>query len=64
MLIVDESACSVCADLPFGAKSRMRESLLEVWVHRPLCEACLMAFARNIGLPPEEEPNSPLVPSH
>ena len=54
MIVTDEDDCSVCGDCPKADRKGMRDLIDVIPAHEPICEACVMAWAINIGLVVEE----------
>jgi hypothetical protein len=53
---VSEDDCSLCSKMWQSERSEFREVLDSIPLNRPVCNACLMAFARNIGFPVRDDP--------
>jgi hypothetical protein len=48
---VDEDKCAICARVPPRERDALRASLDKLPLDEPVCDACQMAFWRNLGLP-------------
>jgi len=48
---VDEDQCSLCSRMWSSERDAFRANLDTLPLDKPVCNACLMAFWRNLGLP-------------
>jgi len=48
---VDEEHCALCSRMWPSEREAFRANLDTVSLNEPVCNACLMAFWRNLGLP-------------
>jgi hypothetical protein len=48
---VDEEHCLLCSRVPPSEREAFRISLDTLPLDEPVCDECLMAFWRNLGLP-------------
>jgi hypothetical protein len=58
---VGENDCLLCGDLPPAERDAFRATLDRMPLDEPVCNACLIAFWRNLGLPVSatDEPDDP-----
>jgi hypothetical protein len=56
---VSEDQCAVCSLVPPIDRQLFRMDLYKIPLREPMCDACVMAFFRNIGFPvsDDEEPS-------
>ena len=52
---VSEDQCALCSAMWPSERVAFRENLDTIPLREPVCDACLMAFARNIGLPVRDD---------
>jgi hypothetical protein len=52
---VNEDQCAVCSVVPPIGRQLFRMDLYEISLREPVCNACLMAFFRNIGFPVRDD---------
>jgi hypothetical protein len=52
MEMVSEAECNVCGALTAEERAALRTDLLVIPIREPICEHCLMAWARNVGFGP------------
>jgi hypothetical protein len=48
---VGENGCAVCSQVRASERSAFRAKLAAIPLKEPICNACLMAWARNVGFP-------------
>jgi len=53
-LSVDKEHCALCARMWRSEREAFRANLDTLPVNEPICDACLMAFWQNLGLPISE----------
>jgi hypothetical protein len=53
---VSENDCSLCSKMWQSERSEFRKILDSIPLDKPVCNACLMSFARNIGFPVRDDP--------
>lgn len=53
---VSEEDCSLCSTMWASERTEFRDNLDSIHLDKPVCNACLMAFARNIGFPVRDDP--------
>jgi hypothetical protein len=54
---VSEDECTLCSGMWPSERDAFRANLDKVSLRDPVCDACLMAFFRNIGFPVSDEGN-------
>ena len=47
---VSEDQCTVCSAVPPTERHSMRKELDIIPLRQPICDACLVAFWRNMGV--------------
>ncbi len=52
---VNEENCAVCSKTGPNDREALRRDLSSVQLREPVCNACLMAFWRNIGFPVSDD---------
>jgi hypothetical protein len=60
---VSEDDCSLCGQMWPSEREAFRASLDVIPLPQPVCNACVMAFWRNVGLPVRDDPNRTLAPA-
>jgi hypothetical protein len=53
---VSEQDCSLCSTMWASERPKFRKNIRGIPLDKPVCNACLMAFARNIGFPVRDDP--------
>jgi hypothetical protein len=53
---VSEKDCSLCSKMWQSERAEFRKNLYSIPLDVPVCNACLMAFARNVGFPTRDDP--------
>jgi hypothetical protein len=48
---VSEEQCTLCAGIWPSERAAFRANLETIPLREPVCNACMMAFWRNIGMP-------------
>jgi len=48
---VDEEHCALCSRLWRSERKAFRSDLDELPLNEPVCDACFVAFWRNLGMP-------------
>jgi hypothetical protein len=54
---VSEDHCVLCSGMWASERAAFRSNLNEILLHKPVCDARLIAFSRNIGFPVSDEEN-------
>jgi hypothetical protein len=49
--LADEKDCLLCGEIPASERDAFRASLDKLPLDEPVCDECLMAWWRNLGLP-------------
>ena len=52
---VSEDQCALCSRMWASERLAFRASLDTIPTNEPICNACLMAWARNIGFPVRDD---------
>ncbi|MBV9565194.1 MAG: hypothetical protein JOY90_32795 [Bradyrhizobium sp.] len=52
---VDEDHCALCSRLWRSERDAFRANLDTLPLNEPVCNACLLAFWRNLGLPVRDD---------
>lgn len=50
-----EKDCSLCSGMWPSERSEFRKNLYSIPLDKPACNACVMAFARNVGFPVRDD---------
>jgi hypothetical protein len=53
---VSEKGCSLCSMMWPSEREKFRMNLYSIPLEKNVCNACMMAFARNIGFPVRDDP--------
>jgi hypothetical protein len=53
--VVREDQCVLCSGLRPSERAAFRSNLYQIPLRKPVCDACTITFARNIGFPVRDD---------